>query len=129
MPAGSGRVERLDPFSLPVRFAVSDKAADERLRVVELSRERVVVHRAVAGIPTSWSFQSAAASQAFTFVYRADPRVRAPTEIFIPVTRHYPTGYTVHVSGPAVVTSAAGASILTLRNIGAGVVTVQVARA
>jgi hypothetical protein len=50
MPAGSGRVERLDPFSLPVRFACSDKAADERLRVVELSRERVVVHRAVGGI-------------------------------------------------------------------------------
>jgi hypothetical protein len=50
MPAGSSRVERLDPFALPVRFSVSDKGADERLRVVELSRERVVVHRAVAGI-------------------------------------------------------------------------------
>jgi hypothetical protein len=50
MPAGSSRVERLDPFTLPVRFSVSDKGADERLRVVELSRERVVVHRAVAGI-------------------------------------------------------------------------------
>jgi Family of unknown function (DUF6101) len=51
MPAGSSRVERLDPFTLPVRFAVSDRGADERLRLVELSRERVVVHRAVAGIP------------------------------------------------------------------------------
>ena len=49
-PAGSSRVERLDPFTLPVRFAVSDKAADERVRVVELSRERVVVRRAVRGI-------------------------------------------------------------------------------
>jgi hypothetical protein len=50
MPAGSSRAERLDPFSLPLRFAVSDKAADERMRVVELSRERVVVRRAVSGI-------------------------------------------------------------------------------
>ena len=50
MPAGSGRVERLDPFSLPVRFSLSDKAADERLRFVELSRERVVMHREVAGV-------------------------------------------------------------------------------
>ena len=50
MPAGSSRVERLDPFSLPLRFEVSDKAADERKRSVELTRERVVVHRAVRGI-------------------------------------------------------------------------------
>jgi hypothetical protein len=50
MPAGSSRLERLDPFALPVRFTVADKAADERMRVVELTRERVVVRRAVAGI-------------------------------------------------------------------------------
>jgi hypothetical protein len=50
-PAGSGRVERLDPFSLPLRFTVSDNAADARTRIVELSRERVVHHRAVRGIP------------------------------------------------------------------------------
>jgi uncharacterized protein DUF6101 len=49
-PAGSSRDERLDPFTLPVRFAVNDKAADERVRYVELSRERVVVRRAVHGI-------------------------------------------------------------------------------
>jgi hypothetical protein len=50
MPAGSSCVERLDPFALPVRFTVSDKAADERIRSVELTRERVVLHRAVSGI-------------------------------------------------------------------------------
>src|SRR5262245_25405487 len=50
LPAGSSRHERLDPFTLPVEFTVSDKAADERIRVVELSRERVVVRRAVRGI-------------------------------------------------------------------------------
>lgn len=48
--AGSSRGERLDPSTLPLRFAVSDKTADTRMRVVELSRERVVLHRAVRGI-------------------------------------------------------------------------------
>jgi hypothetical protein len=50
MPAGSGRVERLDPFALPVRFCATDAAADGRQRQVELTRERVVVRRAVAGV-------------------------------------------------------------------------------
>jgi len=49
-PAGSGRGARLDPFSLPVRFAASDAAADERVRMVELHRERVVVRRSLAGM-------------------------------------------------------------------------------
>ena len=52
--AGSGRAgaspSRLDPFSLPVRFTAADEAADERLRVVDLHRERVVLRRSVAGI-------------------------------------------------------------------------------
>jgi len=85
--------------------------------------------RAVAGTPVSWSFMSASADQAFSFVYTADPAVRAPTEIFIPVARHYPGGYTVRVTGPAIVTSAPDATILTLRNTRVGTVTVQVARA
>jgi hypothetical protein len=41
---------RLDPFSLPVRFAAADTAADEGLRVVDLHRERVVMRRAIAGM-------------------------------------------------------------------------------
>ena len=49
-PAGSSRDERLDPFALPVRFEVSDAAADGRVRLVELTRERVVVRRAVRGM-------------------------------------------------------------------------------
>jgi hypothetical protein len=60
--AGSGRIgtphrasamgtpHRLDPFSLPVRFTAADEAADERLRVVDLHRERVVLRRSVAGM-------------------------------------------------------------------------------
>jgi hypothetical protein len=49
-PVGSSRDERLDPFSLPVRFSAADKAADGRVRTVLLTRERVVVRRAVHGI-------------------------------------------------------------------------------
>src|SRR5690242_7180991 len=50
MPVGSSRGERLDPFALPVRFTASDAAADGRLRDVELTRDRVVLRRAVRGI-------------------------------------------------------------------------------
>lgn len=62
LAAGSGRVGephrasamsapvRLDPFSLPVRFAAADEAADGRLRVVDLHRERVVLRRSVRGM-------------------------------------------------------------------------------
>jgi hypothetical protein len=48
--AGSSRTSRLDPFSLPVRFEAADDAADERRRVVDLHRERVVVRRSVRGM-------------------------------------------------------------------------------
>jgi hypothetical protein len=41
---------RLDPFCLPVRFAATDAVADERVRHVELHRERVVVRRSLAGM-------------------------------------------------------------------------------
>jgi len=50
MPAGSSRALRLDPCALPVRFATSDARADERLRLVDLDRAGVVVHREVRGI-------------------------------------------------------------------------------
>ena len=50
MPAGSSRALRLDPCALPVSFTTSDARADERLRLIELDRERVVVRRAVRGV-------------------------------------------------------------------------------
>jgi Family of unknown function (DUF6101) len=50
MPAGSSRALRLDPCALPVSFATSDARADERLRLIELDRERVVMRRAVRGV-------------------------------------------------------------------------------
>ena len=51
MPAGSGRNARLDPFALPVRYKASDAGADERERIIEICRERVVMQRRVRGIP------------------------------------------------------------------------------
>jgi Family of unknown function (DUF6101) len=50
MPVGSSR-SRLDPLALPVRFTATDAGADERQRQVELDRERVVLRRAVRGVP------------------------------------------------------------------------------
>ena len=50
LAGGSGCVQRLDPFSLPVRFSAADEAADQRLRVVDLHRERVVFRRSVRGM-------------------------------------------------------------------------------
>ena len=50
LAAGSGRTQRLDPFSLPVRFAIADAGADEHLRIVDLHPERVVLHRRVRGM-------------------------------------------------------------------------------
>ncbi len=50
LPAGSGRAMRLDPFTLPVRFVAHDARADQRTRIVELTREQVSVQRAVSGI-------------------------------------------------------------------------------
>jgi hypothetical protein len=50
MPAGSSRDERLDPFSLPLRFEARDAAADGSVRSVELTRERVVLRRSVRGM-------------------------------------------------------------------------------
>src|SRR5262249_43965794 len=50
LSVGSGRVPRLDPLALPLQFTAADARADERVRHVELARERVVLHRAVHGI-------------------------------------------------------------------------------
>ncbi|MEA2991809.1 MAG: hypothetical protein QOD40_729 [Alphaproteobacteria bacterium] len=53
IPAGSSRALRLDPFALPVRLSAGDAGADERVRLVELHRERVVLCRHVGGMPTA----------------------------------------------------------------------------
>jgi len=48
--AGSSRVLRLDPLSLPIRFDAHDGRADGGVRQIELHRERVVLRRAIAGM-------------------------------------------------------------------------------
>jgi hypothetical protein len=50
LAGGSSCAQRLDPFSLPVRFSAADEAADQRLRIVDLHRERVVFRRSVRGM-------------------------------------------------------------------------------
>jgi hypothetical protein len=57
LAGGSSRALRLDPTALPVCFTTSDARADERLRLVELDRERVVVRREVRGIPMRLSLK------------------------------------------------------------------------
>ncbi len=49
-PPGSSRALRLDPNTLPVQYAARDRSADGQVRNIELTRERVVLRRAVAGI-------------------------------------------------------------------------------
>ena len=52
-PAGSSRVLRLDPLSLPQSFVAHDVRADDGVRNVEIHRERVVLRRAVKGMRMS----------------------------------------------------------------------------
>jgi endoglycosylceramidase len=82
--------------------------------------------QAVAGTPLEFAFDPA--TKVFTLRFVADPSIAAPTEIFVPVARHYAGTYAVSVTGPASVTSAADAPLLTLTNTGAGVVTITVTK-
>jgi hypothetical protein len=50
MPAGSSRVLRRDPYSLPVRDYAEDARAAGTERDNEIPRERIVVRRAVSGV-------------------------------------------------------------------------------
>jgi hypothetical protein len=55
LAGGSSCAQRLDPFSLPVRFSAADEAADQHLRIVDLHRERVVLRRSVRGMRMTMS--------------------------------------------------------------------------
>jgi endoglycosylceramidase len=82
--------------------------------------------RAVAGVPVSFAFDPG--SGTFELEYETDPSIGAPTEIYIPVSRHYPDGYQATVSGPVSITSPPNAELLRLQTTGAGTVTVTVTR-
>lgn len=73
--------------------------------------------QAVAGVPMRWNFQPHAADRVFTFAYASNPAITAPTVVALP-RRQYPAGYQVTVLGPAVVTSAPNAPLLTLASTG-----------
>ncbi len=49
-PAGSGRIARLDPLALPVRFRAADALADENVRLVDLYSDQVILRRKVNGL-------------------------------------------------------------------------------
>jgi len=48
--AGSSRIARLDPLSLPISFEARDARADGGTRHIEIARDRVVLRRSVRGM-------------------------------------------------------------------------------
>jgi endoglycosylceramidase len=84
--------------------------------------------QAVAGIPLQFRFEANRLDRRFTMTYVPDLRIAQETVVSVPA-RHYPDGYDVYVTGPARVTSAADAPLLTLASSGArGAVRVVVLR-
>ena len=85
--AGSGRAwacpQRLDPFSLPVRFEAADEAADERRRVVDLHRERVVLRRSVRGMRMALNMPVTAFRGVAIRLFGVSPGNSAPTSIAV----------------------------------------------
>ncbi|HVU40226.1 MAG: DUF6101 family protein [Xanthobacteraceae bacterium] len=77
-----GFSRKLDPFSLPVRFTAPDEAADERLRVVDLHRERVVLRRSVRGVRMALNLPVAAFRGVAIRMVFADAET-APTSIAV----------------------------------------------
>src|ERR1700724_3274460 len=75
---GGATPSRLDPFSLPVRFTAADEAADERLRVVDLHRERVVLRRSVRGIRMALNMPAASPRGARGGSANSTARIRPP---------------------------------------------------
>jgi len=87
LAAGSGRAwacpQRLDPFSLPVRFEAADEAADGRRRVVDLHRERVVLRRSVRGMRMALNMPVAAFRGVAIRLSGATAENSAPTSIAV----------------------------------------------
>jgi hypothetical protein len=73
---------RLDPFALPVRFEVVDEAADQRLRIVDLHRERVVLRRSVNGMRMALNLP-VAAFRGVAIGLVADESIGAPGAIAV----------------------------------------------
>jgi endoglycosylceramidase len=115
-PSGERPAEGIiiDPRKPPTRDNVKQPKLDVLVRPYP---------RAVAGTPTSWSFDPEA--RTFELRFTSNPSIRMPTEIFVPA-RHFPRGYSVRLTGPARVVSARNAPLLLLRGTGPGEVRVEI---
>ena len=119
----------------PLNSTLTTRMADEQLfswfhwhhgtypSVVESQLVRTYA-QATAGTPLEQRFEPSTGS--FTFRYRPDPSVEAPTSIVVP-QRVYPDGYRVEVSG-GTVTSAPNSGRRTVAADGVDEVTVRVTR-
>src|SRR5665213_2951509 len=81
--AGSSRALRLDPFALPACFAANDAAADERVRHVELHRERVVVRRCLRGMRMALNMPVSAFSGVSLKLVRAEGEMPAVATVML----------------------------------------------
>jgi endoglycosylceramidase len=79
--------------------------------------------QATAGVPQSLRFDPS--NGAFRFVYRPDPRISAPTVVFVSPL-HYPGGFTVVVRHGRVVSR--HGRLLSIRAAGTDSVTVVIGR-
>jgi endoglycosylceramidase len=83
-----------------------------------------VYPQAVAGTPISYSYDPG--SREFHLLYVPDPRVDAPTVIFVPAVSDYPTGYQVQVVGGDVQSAPGADHLVVVNDTGAASVSVTV---
>ena len=101
----------------------ADDADPASVKTEKLRRLVRTYAQAVAGTPGAMSFDTS--SGAFRLRYRPDPRITAPTEIFVSPL-HYPDGYRVRVDGGTAVRRPGG--MVHVRPTSDGPVTVRITR-
>lgn len=102
-----------------------------RFETIKIDKLRILARtypRAVAGTPLRFSFDPEGEERPFEMRFEADPKTKAPSEIFVPVEVHYRNGYSVQVEGPARLVSTRNAGLVRLVNTGEGEVTVEIRR-
>lgn len=106
---------------------------DDRRRFQTIKLDKLMVlarpyPQAIAGRPVRFSFDLGGEERAFELVYETDPKIKRPTEIFIPVDLHYRDGYDLAIEGPARPVPTRSARLLKLANTGRGEVSVKITR-
>lgn len=89
---GSGRILRLDPFALPASYVARDEGADGQMRLIELDRSHVTLHRTVHGI--RMRVRAVVAEYRGVSLRTLPPEDDAPAAIAI-VLEHHDAGLTV----------------------------------